>query len=206
MAVFSMLKSCLYRYPTLFNSISGGVLCAGSDALAQRFESSNNDNHLALSCFDRRRFLVAGLLGIFFGGFVYPQAYAILDARWHRTNFATILTKSCVEIATVGIFVNTCSLSCRGLLAGRDPKDVAHHVLDEIPRVTQTDVGVWLPYNLIAFSVIPSVIRPTTTAFMEASWQTYISLRSNDYKTKRRAIAGIKASTLQGGQTTSVRQ
>jgi hypothetical protein len=35
---------------------------------------------------------------------------------------------------------------------------------------------VWLPYIMLAFSV---VLRPTmTTSVMEASWQTYISIRS----------------------------
>jgi len=42
--------------------------------------------------------------------------------------------------------------------------------------VTKNDFVVWMPYNLLAFSIIPAVLRPTTTAAMEASWQTYITV------------------------------
>ena len=75
-------------------------------------------------------------------------------------------------------------MTSRGLLAGREGKEVVKHVAQEMPKVMLNDVRVWLPYNLIAFSVIPAVIRPTTTAMMEVSWQTYISLRSNDYESR----------------------
>jgi hypothetical protein len=45
------------------------------------------------------------------------------------------------------------------------PRRMADHVVRELPIVTRNDVVVWLPYNLMAFSVIPPVLRPTTTAF-----------------------------------------
>jgi hypothetical protein len=93
-------------------------------------------------------------------------------------------------------------MTCRGLLAGgRSRGEVLQHVAHEMPKVTMKDFGVWLPYNLLAFSVIPPLIRPTTTIFMEASWQTYISLRSNDYE-KRAAAA---TSTISGKQGSSRR-
>ena len=100
---------------------------------------------------------------------------------WKGTHFSAVLQKSVVEIATVGIFVNSVSMTSRGLLVGRDPKEVAGHVVEEMPIVTFNDARVWLPYNMIAFSVIPVAIRPTTTLLMEAGWQTYISLMSNNY-------------------------
>ena len=56
------------------------------------------------------------------------------------------------------------------------------HVWNEMFEVTVNDARVWLPYNLVAFSVIPSYLRPITTAMMESGWQTYISLKSNDYE------------------------
>jgi hypothetical protein len=58
---------------------------------------------------------------------------------------------------------------------------VVRHVVQEMPIVTQNDVRVWFPYNLVAFSLIPVAIRPATTSFMEAGWQTYISLCSHSY-------------------------
>ena len=97
------------------------------------------------------------------------------------THLLTVFTKSVVEIATVGIFVNSLSMASRGSLAGRRIGDIFEHVRTEMPKVTLNDVRVWLPYNMLAFTFIPAFIRPTTTALMEATWQTYISLRAHDY-------------------------
>lgn len=81
--------------------------------------------------------------------------------------------------------MNATSLVARGVVVGRDFRhEVAPHVVLEMPRVTWNDLRVWFPYNLVAFAMIPSYIRPTTTAMVNASWQTYISLRSHDYGTQ----------------------
>lgn len=190
----SSLKALIQRNPTLFNCVTGGTLCTVSDAGAQRIESPGHAGDKGQG-FDYRRLFAAGVIGVFFGGFVYPYAYAKLDARWYGKNFGSIVTKSVVEIATVGIFVNTISMSSRGLLAGRSGGEVVQHVTSEMPKVTLNDVRFWLPYNLLAFSVIPPLVRPTTTVMMEASWQTYISLRSNDYEKRAAIAAESKGST-----------
>jgi protein Mpv17 len=176
--LFATARSFIQRNPILFNGVTGGTLCALSDVGAQRLERTDE----TAKPFHIRRVVSAAILGFVFGGFVYPVAYNILDSRFHAKNLQTLFTKSLIEIATVGITVNTISMTCRGLLVGQDTQAVVKHVVKEIPKVTLNDVKVWLPYNLLAFSVIPPMIRPTTTAMMEASWQTYISLRSNDYE------------------------
>ena len=70
--------------------------------------------------------------------------------------------KSLLEIATVGIFVNSVSISTRALLVGKDTDKVVEHTIQEMPGVTFNDARVWLPYNIVAFSVIPIYIRPAT--------------------------------------------
>jgi energy-converting hydrogenase Eha subunit E len=183
------------HYPFAVNSITGCSLCAGSDAMAQYVERYRLVANLPktaqsrrVDCysvgyhwFDKRRFASAGLIGVFVNGLVYPRAYAKLDSIWAGVGFSSVLQKSLVELATVGIFVNTVSMTSRGLLGGRDRDDVVKHVYQELPTITVNDVRVWLPYNLFAFTFIPAHIRPSTTALMEAIWQTYISLRSNNY-------------------------
>jgi len=179
----------LKSQPWLLNSVAGCTLFAGSDALAQRMEGKRNgfplllvkgkDDDVIYQDFDYRRFWTTGILGVFFGGMVYPYAYERLDRLWPGTDFFNVLKKSMLEIATVGIFVNSVSMTARGLLVGRPTETVLPHVAEEMPRVTANDIKVWMPYNLIAFSVIPVYIRPSTTAMMEAAWQTYISLRSH---------------------------
>jgi hypothetical protein len=182
----------LTKRPVVFNSLTGSTLCASSDVSAQYYETtistrthpSPDDNQEASSIGSTihvRRVLSAGLIGAFFGGCVYPVAYARLDALFPGKRWTVILQKSIVEIATVGIFVNSVSMMSRGLLIGREPQQVAHHVCQEMPIVTWNDARVWLPYNCIAFSMIPIAIRPTTTLCMEAGWQAYISLMSHNY-------------------------
>lgn len=195
--LFTSVASSIRQNPVLFNGTTGFSLFAGSDALAQQIETRNGepshhdnndekkdeDEQGALFFLNHHRLLSAGLLGIFFGGIVYPFAYARLDLLWAGVNYSSVLKKSLLEIATVGIFVNSISMCARGIsLRGHDNFDeVSGHVYREMPAVTFNDARVWLPYNLVAFSVIPVHVRPATTSLMEAMWQTYISLRSHDY-------------------------
>jgi hypothetical protein len=176
--MFAAFSSVIGKNPLLVNSFMGGSLCLTSDAIAQRMEQRDFDTNFSTS-----RMLSAGLIGSFFGGIVYPRAYARLDTIWHGKDLASLFKKSMVEILTVGVFVNSVSISSRGVFAGRKPNSVVRHVAQEMPHVMLNDARVWLPYNMLAFSFIPAYIRPTATAFMEASWQTYISLRSHDYET-----------------------
>ena len=176
-----VLQQLLLTHPLLVNSLTGSTLCAASDVLAQYIERQHrlgDENDKAL---DTQRCLGAGFLGAFLGGGVYPYAYRILDRAWPGVDVRSVVTKSLTEIVTVGIFVNSLSLAYRGLVHGHDWNAVRQHVRHELPTVTQNDVRVWFPYNLLAFWWIPIHIRPTTTAAMEASWQTYMSWRSHDY-------------------------
>ena len=199
------------RIPLVFNAATGGVLCASSDAVAQHWEGQfsespqflkENHGDKPTSCshelwpypvtsgfaiasqarIDWWRVASAACIGSFFGGILYPAAYARLDAIWVGTRWKAVLSKSIAEIATVGILVNTISLTARGLVRGdQNICQVIAHVSSQLGTVTQNDFLVWLPYNMMAFSVIPAVLRPTTTAVIEASWQTYISLCAHDY-------------------------
>jgi hypothetical protein len=203
--VFTAFVSRLKQNPFALNCTIGCVLCSGSDAIAQQIEQNPNGFVLLLSKdqedadataeekdmsksdwthvkdFDYQRFISAGLIGALVSGFVYPYAYARLDVILPGITVRSVLTKSLVEIATVGLFVNSVSIGFRGLLTGQQGTDVASHVAQEMPTVTLNDFRVWFPYNLVAFSLIPVHIRPATTSFMEAGWQTYISLCSHGY-------------------------
>jgi hypothetical protein len=199
--VFTALVSRLKQNPFALNSTIGCVLFAGSDAVAQQIERKPNgflqpmskegvdveERGMSNKAFTRdkdvdyQRFISAGLIGALVSGFVYPYAYARLDVILPGVTVRCILTKSLVEIATVGLFVNSVSMGFRGLLTGQQGTDVASHVAREMPTVTFNDFRVWFPYNIMAFSLIPVHIRPATTSFMEAGWQTYISLCSHGY-------------------------
>ena len=199
-------KNQIQRRPALAHGIVGFTLFGASDAFAQQIEGSVKQgdtmtsrtgnkaskeetpaNHscitLNMDHFDMIRFLSAGTIGAFFGGCVYPFAYRRLDILWKGKDAVSIAKKSLIEVFTVGIFANSVSMGARGLLTGKNPRDVCIHVWDEMRDVTLNDLRVWFPYNMFAFGIIPISIRPATTSLMEAGWQTYISLRSNAYET-----------------------
>lgn len=180
------------------NSITGLVLFSLSDALAQEFENqyeSQKPNEVSqkreveqsprslLDNFDRTRFVTAAGMGVLLTGFVYPLAYSKLDKIIVGTHWKAVLKKSVLEIFTVGIVVNSLSMFGRGYFTGRHTAvECVSHVREELPTVTVNDAKIWIPYNFIAFGYIPLSVRPATTSFMEALWQTYISLRSNNYQ------------------------
>ena len=189
---FATWLRAIQKNPVVFNSLTGCGLCASSDVGAQYLEHtqdtptttaniSSSSIEETTTSFRIRRVLSAAAIGAFFGGWVYPAAYARIDALWKGTHFSAVLQKSVFEIATVGIFVNSVSMTSRGILVGRDTNAVTAHLVEEMPSVTLNDARVWLPYNFFAFMWIPAPIRPTTTLMMEAGWQTYISLMSNNY-------------------------
>ena len=207
--------SLVKRQAFVRNAGAAAVLFVGADAVAQYVEArdkhnasndgvrnrnSNSSRQETPFALDQWRCMGATVLGVLLGGGVYPAAYAQLDRFLPGRSWRTIVIKSAVEIATVGIFVNTASLLGRASWQGTHTwSAVGEHVTNEIPRVTLMDARVWFPYNLLAFGLIPIQVRPLTTACMEAGWQTYISLRAHDYQQEE----GGELLLLEAAPTTS---
>ena len=212
----ALLAIARRRQAFLRNGGTAAVLFVGADAIAQYVEqrghaSADGDNHnhnpttttppLVL---DTWRCLGATGLGIVLGGGVYPTAYAQLDRFFPGRSWRTVVLKSAVEVATVGLAVNTASLLGRAAWQGHHAwETVTGHVACEIPRVTLMDAQVWFPYNVLAFGWIPTPIRPLTTACMEAGWQTYISLRAHDFDTSNSSNNGSEPQDVFRLQTPS---
>jgi hypothetical protein len=175
--MISTAAAFVQRNPILFNAATSLALCTGADIVAQQMEGPTKK-------WDLKRLVVAGVIGMLFGGFIYPSAYTMLDAKWVGKDFVSVFTKSVIDCATVGLLGNAVTMTCHGFSSGRQRLAVLQHVIREMPRVTLHDAYVWLPYNMLAFTIIPPLIRPATTSLVEASWQTYISMRSNDYASR----------------------
>ena len=178
--ILHSVKHHMQQRPVLANSVIGGCLFSGSDAFAQRIEEKPG--------FDAKRFVSAGAVGAVLAGYVYPFAYRHLDRIWRGKDLSSVAKKSFVEVFTVGLFANSVSMMARGLFTEKKPGEVLLHVKEEMRDVTLNDLRVWFPYNLVAFGYIPIQVRPATTMVMEAAWQTYISMRSNDYQNDNTAV------------------
>ena len=83
-------------------------------------------------------------------------------------------------MALLGVFGNALSLGVRGGLAGCDAAESAARVVGAMPGVLLNELRVWLPYNLLLFSLVPPAIRPTSTAVLGLCWQAYLSYVAHD--------------------------
>lgn len=161
----------LRERPISTNAAQGAVLASLGDASAQWLEARTAAARLEPLSFAPQRMLRAAAIGAAFSGCVYPPVYARLDAIWPGTAFGAVVRKSLAECALLGTLGNATSLLLRGLPASS--------VAESMPGVLLNEARVWLPYNLLAFRLIPIHVRPTSTACVTLGWHTYISWLAN---------------------------
>jgi hypothetical protein len=197
------------QHDLIINGVLGGVLFCASDVLAQRLEQcepksvdkqkgdkerNRSIQHLLATdrefyrTVDWKRSSSAGILGAFLSGGLYPAGSDAIDNIWKSKDFFSSAQKSVVETFTLGLVANSLSMLVRGLAPAsgatskHSPRQVLMHIMKELPKVTIDDFKFWFPYNMAAFTFIPTPIRPLTTMLMDSVWQTYMSLHSNNYE------------------------
>ena len=172
------------------------ALVSIGDVLAQALESTGtNDSEVPVSLsVDWQRTLRTGMLGIAIGG--------IGDAMWLRyleepglfepvlRAFSTFNVEHRIGIdadsllvvvkATLDAFVwapiaNTLYLVLTPLSEGMDLTSVSQSLGDNFLPVMQSELSIFFPYNLLAFALIPPVIRPFTTGLVSMFFSTYLS-------------------------------
>ncbi|CAJ1959547.1 unnamed protein product [Cylindrotheca closterium] len=194
------------RQDPIINGVVGGVLFCASDVLAQRLEHCEKKSiakHLLATdrafyrTVDWKRSSSAGMLGACLSCGLYPAGYGVIDKMWKGKDLISSAQKSVVEIFTVGLVANSLSMLVRGLAPtsrpgsnNYSPAQVMMHIIEELPKVTKDDFKFWFPYNMAAFTFIPTPVRPLTTMLMDSIWQTYMSLRSNNFENQTQG--GIK--------------
>jgi hypothetical protein len=150
----------LRDYPLSANAVQGGLLGATGDALAQQIEPREP----RIDCW---RMLGATAIGASFASMLYPFVYRVFDWAWPGTGVRAVVSKAAGDIVLFGVFGNAASLWLRG--------SPSHDVQEKMPRVLLNECRVWLPYNLVAFRLVPVHVRPTTTACLALGWNTYMS-------------------------------
>mmetsp|Transcript_5985 Transcript_5985/g.19964 ORF Transcript_5985/g.19964 Transcript_5985/m.19964 type:complete len:198 (-) Transcript_5985:43-636(-) len=191
------LDRSLRRRPQLLHGFIGGTLGACGDAIAQTIErrrpgtagaatagEATAQPALELSSMDVRRAAGAAALGAFFSGLVYPRVYAVLDARWPGTTARAVCSKTAADIALLGTVGNSFSIGCRLRIGGEQLPEVLVALRDTMPAVLLNELRVWLPYNLLAFRLVPTPVRPATTSLVTLCWQVYISWTAHHHQAR----------------------
>lgn len=175
----------LRDFPLAMNGVQGAVLGAAGDVLAQTIEHA--------PCTSASRAARAGAIGGFWSSTLVPAVYRLLDGAFPGTSARAVICKSFTDIAILGVFGNAASLTLRGT-----PID---EVAVAMPGVLVNECYIWLPYNLFAFRLVPSHIRPTTTALLTFGWNTYMSwtahqshARSDDDTDDARRSSAVRTS------------
>lgn len=171
----------LRERPVAANGLQGVVLSASGDALAQRLEAGGVEA-AGSSSLDGWRCARAAAVGFLFSGVVVPAFYRRLDAVWPGTRVRAVVCKSFADVAVLGVFGNATSICLRGTAPAELP--------GVMPGVLANECRVWVPYNLLAFRLVPLHLRPTTTSLLTFCWHTYISRTAADARAPA-AVVGV---------------
>lgn len=74
---------------------------------------------------------------------------------------------------------NTLFLALTPLIEGASFDEVGSLVNENFFSVMQTELSAFLPYNLVAFSLIPPLLRPFSTGLASMLFGVYISLTTH---------------------------
>lgn len=151
----------LREWPYTINTLQGAALGAVGDLVAQRLERGSG------LTVDWRQVASATAISGLQSGIFVPFFYGKLDVLFPGTGASAVVCKTASDMVVQGIGTNATALAGRGASADE--------VVKAMPEVLRDDCIVWLPYNLLAFRLIPTHIRPTTTAIMTLGWNTYLS-------------------------------
>ena len=165
-AMLARYNRILHEYPVRANALTGLVLGAVGDILAQRLERQTLADQPA-SSIDREQCLRAASFAAAVNGLFIPWWYRTLDSKLPGTGMRVAAAKSLLDVVVNGGIGNALGIAARGA--------PATEVASAMPRVMAMDCIVWIPYNMVAFSRIPLHVRPTTTAVMTLGWNTYLS-------------------------------
>lgn len=155
----------LRTHPILTNVAQGCALGAAGDVAAQRLQRDGKASEPWT--LDRWHCCTAAAFGGVMSGLVVPVFYARLDVVWPGTASGAVAAKSVADVLFQGGLGNALALAARGTPAAE--------VAVAMPEVFMSDCCVWMPYNLVAFRLIPLHVRPTTTAWLTLCWNTYLS-------------------------------
>merc|ERR1712166_418221 len=75
---------------------------------------------------------------------------------------------------------NTAYLILTPLTEGASLEEVGAQLGENFLPVMKTEMGTFFPYNLVAFSLIPPLVRPFSTGLLSMCFSIYISLTTHN--------------------------
>ena len=86
-----------------------------------------------------------------------------------------IVIKATLDACVWAPIANTLYLALTPLTEGKDLATAAESLSDNFLPVMRSELKTFFPYNLVAFALIPPLVRPFTTGVLSMAFSTYIS-------------------------------
>jgi Mpv17 / PMP22 family len=86
-----------------------------------------------------------------------------------------VVVKATLDVCVWAPIANTLYLALTPLSEGRGLASAAESISDNFIPVMKSELKTFFPYNLVAFALIPPLVRPFTTGVLSMAFSTYIS-------------------------------
>eukprot|EP00320_Phaeocystis_rex_P003348 CAMPEP_0119061650 /NCGR_PEP_ID=MMETSP1178-20130426/5424_1 /TAXON_ID=33656 /ORGANISM="unid sp, Strain CCMP2000" /LENGTH=283 /DNA_ID=CAMNT_0007042879 /DNA_START=57 /DNA_END=908 /DNA_ORIENTATION=- len=184
------------------------LVCVG-DLIAQLIERRKADDLEEQQRLDLARTLQMGMLGTLIGGLGTATWLRWLEGHVHTisdlpvwlyepvlraletyapehgvgldsvTDDLLVLVKAVLDSCVWAPIENTLFLILTPLIEGASFDEVGGLVNENFFAVMQTELGAFFPYNLVAFSLVPPLLRPFSTGLASMCFSVYISLTTH---------------------------
>jgi len=209
--------TALHEHYYLTAGLQAFPLVSTGDLVAQMIERKDTPDDAEKLPLNLGRTLQMGMLGTLIGGFGTATWLRWLEShvtvadvpQWIRGVLATIapeqlgqlnsisatddllvLVKATLDSCVWAPIENTLFLVLTPLLEGASFEEVSSLLNDNFLPVMQTELGAFFPYNLLAFSLIPPLLRPFSTGLASMCFSVYISLTTHGV-TSAPQLAGV---------------
>ena len=95
------------------------------------------------------------------------------------TDDLLVLIKATLDACVWAPVANTLYLVLTPLTEGASLEEVRSQVSENFLPVMKTELSTFFPYNLVAFSLIPPLVRPFSTGLLSMCFSIYISLTTH---------------------------
>ena len=117
------------------------------------------------------------------------------------TDDLLVLVKATLDACVWAPIANTLYLVLTPLSEGASLEEVAGQLQENFAPVMKTELSTFFPYTLVAFSLIPPLVRPFSTGLLSMCFSIYISLTTHSETSAPLVIAGAGAAEASLGQS-----
>lgn len=168
------VKNVFSKHTTLASAVSGFAVFGFGDVVSQCLDKP------AGTRVNWERVVKMGAFGAALNGVCYLSWYRALDRAFgtKRSSMSTVMKKTIADQVIMAPFALTACLAWAPLKESMDSSSAQKaydNVESNVLEAWVMDCKVWPLANMVAFSLVPTIYRPTFIACVQLGWQSYMS-------------------------------